>query len=195
MTLLLRMWEKVSDSKNQGESELTENIGELPLTVKEAAAYIEESPYVVRNWMRELKEYIPTKKGDNNYHYFDQEALERLILIKKLNREQNYSIKQIAHYLATDGQAFKPEPEPNLSEEILKELGEMSGQLKQQEKFNEMLIKKLDEQNQYIERKLNERDKMLMESLRSTLEQTKQLAASKEDERKKKGLFKRLFNK
>ena len=44
---------------------------------------------------KQLKSHLLTKQGDNNYHYFDEEAIERLLLIKKLHREQNYSMKQV----------------------------------------------------------------------------------------------------
>ncbi|WP_169818575.1 MerR family transcriptional regulator [Domibacillus iocasae] len=81
----------MTQTKGQGAGNLFENIPEnledLRLTVKEAAKYVNESPGVVRNWLRELKSYIPTMQGDNGYHYFDQRALERLMLIRQLNRD------------------------------------------------------------------------------------------------------------
>lgn len=43
----------------------------------------------IRTWLRELKSHIHTQKGvNNNYHYFNHEAIERLLLIKKLIRER-----------------------------------------------------------------------------------------------------------
>jgi hypothetical protein len=41
-------------------SNYSENIDDLRLTAKEAAEYIDESPGVIRNWLRELKTHIPT---------------------------------------------------------------------------------------------------------------------------------------
>lgn len=72
----------LSESQKQTTEDLNENLGELSLTVKEAAKYIGESPHVIRNWMRELKGHVLTNQGDNNYHYFNQKGIERLLLIK-----------------------------------------------------------------------------------------------------------------
>ncbi|WP_375143435.1 MerR family transcriptional regulator [Domibacillus sp. A3M-37] len=103
----------MTQTKGQGAGNLSENLSEnledMRLTVKEAANYVNESPGVVRNWLRELKSYIPTMQGDNGYHYFDQRALERLMLIRQLNRDQHYSIKQIEYYFATGEIPVKPE--------------------------------------------------------------------------------------
>jgi len=54
----------------------TENQGEILLTVKEVAVIIEETPNIVRNWMKELKSYIPLQKNESGYNVFNQEALE-----------------------------------------------------------------------------------------------------------------------
>lgn len=48
----------------------TEELNEVHLTVKEAARYIEESPGVVRNWLRELKTHIPVKQGKKRLQLF-----------------------------------------------------------------------------------------------------------------------------
>ena len=54
----------------------TENQGEISLTVKEVATIIEETPNIIRNWMKELKSYIPLQKNESGYNVFNQEALE-----------------------------------------------------------------------------------------------------------------------
>lgn len=186
-------------SKKPSDETTNKNMDNVLLSVKEAATAIEETPNVVRNWIKQLRAYIPLKKDSNGYNLFDHEALETLMLIKELHRNRGYSVKQIEHYLATGGEIPKP---PQIEEKLGEDINEMKQQLQelmkqneQQSHFNEALIKKLDEQNQYIEKRLNERDKMLMESLRTTLEQTKQIAASREEGTKKKGLFNRLFKK
>lgn len=61
----------------------------------------------------------------------------------------------------------------------------------QQEKFNQELLNKLQQQHEYIEKRLNERDSSLMTAIREIQEQ-KQLAAAQEPE-KKKGFLARLF--
>lgn len=78
------------------------------------------------------------------------------------------------------------------------DIAEIKQALEQQKQFNEQLVKKLDEQNQYIKESLERRDRQLMESLRATLEERKQAAlqeAAAEEERKAKGFWARLFGK
>ncbi|MCP3764096.1 MerR family transcriptional regulator [Domibacillus sp. A3M-37] len=151
--------------------------------MKEAAKYVNESPGVVRNWLRELKPYIPTVQGENGYHYFDKPALERLMLIRQLNRDQNYSIKQIEYYFATGELKIEPEPmEENSSDDMRKDLDTILERLKRQEQFNQALVIKLDEQQHYIKESLNKRDQLLLESLKNTQE-------AKKAEVKKKRFF------
>jgi hypothetical protein len=67
--------------------------------------------------------------------------------------------------------------------------------MKRQEEFNQALLQRLDQQQKYIEERMNERDKNLLESIRGTQEikqQLLQIASAKEE---KKGFFARLFNK
>lgn len=53
------------------------------------------------------------------------------------------------------------------------------------------LMEKLDQQQEYIEQRLEERDRRLMEVLKESQENRREIAASKE--KKKKGWFARLF--
>lgn len=64
-TYLERVIENMHDSENIPSENLDENLEDILLTVKEAAKYVDESPGVIRNWMRELKTHIPTIQGDN----------------------------------------------------------------------------------------------------------------------------------
>lgn len=83
----------LGETENQGSNNMKENQSNMSLTVKEAVIHITEGPYVIRNWLRELGSHIDTKKGNNGYHYFNKEAIEQLLLIQKLIREQGYSLK------------------------------------------------------------------------------------------------------
>jgi DNA-binding transcriptional MerR regulator len=189
--------------KNRGGVKMDKNQDNIELTVKEVANVIEESPNVVRNWMKDLRDYIPLKKNQSGYNVFDQEALERIKLIKQLHRDRNYSVKQIAHYLATDGEAYKPVPEKGVDELLADEIKGLKDQInelkehsKRQEEFNRALIEKLDRQNQYIEDRIIKRDHQLLESIKE-LQEKKQLeaAATVEKQEEKISFFRRLFGK
>lgn len=65
------------------------------------------------------------------------------------------------------------------------------------EEFNKELIKRLDDQQNYIEERLNKRDELLMQSIRESQETKQLLLATKEEENQKKprkGLFKWFVN-
>ena len=147
----LKVTRKVGDILTENEDLCSEKLDDLRLTVKQAAKYVNENPGVIRNWLRELKSFIPTIQGDNGYHYFNQSALERLLLVKQLSREQNYSIKQIEYHLATGGKDLKPEPTPEASEIILKDLSIIKNKLELQEQFNQVLVKQLEKQQQHMD--------------------------------------------
>ncbi|WP_226530868.1 DUF3967 domain-containing protein [Metabacillus niabensis] len=66
-----------------------------------------------------------------------------------------------------------------------------------QEQFNRTLLERLDQQQQYIEERLNKRDETLVQSLREVQETRKLIAAAEEkrEEESKKGFLQRLFGK
>lgn len=57
------------------------------------------------------------------------------------------------------------------------------------------LINKMDQQQKYIDERLNKHDELLVQSLRESMETRKQLAAAQQEEenKKNKGFFNRLF--
>lgn len=65
--------------------------------------------------------------------------------------------------------------------------------LQKQNELIKGLTERLDQQQEYIEKRLTERDRLLMDSLNEIRESKKQLAAAAEEE--KKGFFARLFTK
>lgn len=173
--------------ENHGDKKLDKDQGsdvdnELEFTIKEAANIIGETPNVVRNWMKELRDYIPHKKdASNGYTKFDKAGMERLKEIRSLHREQNWSIKQIENYFATGGESFKPEPKKATGEVIADELKELKEEIKllrehneQQKQFNMALIKKLDE----VSNRNEDHYKRFDETARSLLETKKMLAVA-----------------
>lgn len=174
------------EKKGDGEKQ------QVKLTVKEAAEAIGESSTTVRNWMRELKPYIPLKKAENGYNLFDEEALEIIKQIKQLHREQGYSINQVKIYFDSGGEIFKP---VNNDEVMRKDIEELKEQMKKQMEFNQELVKRLENQQVYIDEKVNERDRILMQHIREHQETIKQIASTTEEKKEKKGFFARLFKK
>ena len=183
----------LSENENQGTENQGGNIVKRPLTIKEVSNILDETPNIIRNWMKELKPYIPLKKNESGYNVFDHEALEQMKLIKQLHREQNYSIKQIEHYFATGGESYKPSPKKGTDEILAEEMRKMREEIQflsehseKQEQFNQALIQRLDEQQRYLDKQLQVqgqkqelRDMLLVESLKESMEIRKQEIAGK----------------
>lgn len=177
--------------------------GELKLTIKEAAVYINESPTIVRNWQKQLKSLLLTRKGENGYNYFDKESIEQLLLIKKLHRDQGYSMRQVEHYIATGGVSFKPQSEKEVDssptyKELLEKVNKLEERSAKQEEFNKVLLTKLEEQNKFYReshesliRTIERKEQQLLESLKP-VDTAEQIAATTEPE-EPKGLLKRFF--
>lgn len=206
------MVDNLDKSENPALENQNENL-DKGFTVKEVANFLGETPNVIRNWFKDLREYIPHEKNSNGYNVYKREGIERFKEIQALHRSQNWSMKQIEHYFATGGESFKPEPEKTagemLAEEIRKLREEIQAlrldnqdikqELEQQRGFNQALIEQL---HQY-ERGSLERHNKLTESLKETMEARKMIAAANEQgenqnpnlDNQKKGFFARLFGK
>ncbi|MET3322373.1 UNVERIFIED_ORG: transposase-like protein [Peribacillus simplex] len=53
----------MNKSENPGDEKQDENL-DKGFTVKEVASFIDETPNVIRNWFKELRQYIPHEKSD-----------------------------------------------------------------------------------------------------------------------------------
>src|SRR5699024_9578945 len=87
---------------------------------------------------------------------------------------------------------LQPETKPENDNEILNELQELKKKFEKQEQFNEALLQKLEEQNQYINESINKRDHQLLDTMNEI--QHAKIEASAAEE-KKKGFWSRLFSK
>ena len=203
----------MNNNENSGQEMQGKNL-DIELTVKEAANIIDETSNVLRNWFKELRDYIPHEKNKSGYNVFNQKSIERLREIKSLHRDQNWSMKQIEHYYATGGEAFKPEPEKTTGEVIAEELRTLREEMQhlrkdnqylkeahdKQKEFNQVLVKKLDEHEQ----RTREYYARFDENIRLMQDTKKLLAAAKEDQGEnhsenldntnKKSFFARLFS-
>jgi len=186
--------------KNQAVEEQTE---EREYIIKDIAEILEEEPHTIRNWLKELEGYIPFTKKKNGYRIFKKDGLERFQLIKHLNRDQEYTLKEIAFYLDTGGEAFKPVPEIRADSILADEMRKMRERLDQLEerdkKRDEVLMnlaEQLTKQNAYIEHTLQERNENLTAAMREMLEGKKLTAVSQHEEQPtKKGWLQRLLGK
>ncbi|MDF2052633.1 helix-turn-helix domain-containing protein [Priestia megaterium] len=192
-----------TDDNQVENQEFEEQNDEREYIIKDISEILEEEPHTIRNWLKELEGYIPFTKKKNGYRIFKKEGLERFQLIKHLNRDQEYTLKEIALYLDTGGEAFKPVPEISADSILADEMRRMRERLDQLEerdkKRDEVLMnlaEQLTKQNTYIEHTLQERNENLTAAMREMLEGKKLTAVSQHEEQPtKKGWFQRLLGK
>lgn len=187
------------------------------LTVKEMINRLNIGDSTLRKWCLSLEEHgYSFYRTDQNKRIFTQQDLLVLQQFKKLVQEKNMSMNNASLIVTSKHQKVpfsdKTEIEQVINEEnnvpYMRSNDELVGQLmlfieqqeeryKQQEKFNKSLIEKLDEQQKYIEERLNKRDNTLIQSLREVQETKKLIAAAEEkrEEESKKSFFSRLFGK
>lgn len=137
----------------------------MKLKVNEVSSELEETPNIIRNWLREFKAYIPVEKADNGYNLFTPAAVDVLRTIQKLHREQGYSTRQIEHYLATGGEiavAVATDPvRPGEVDELKSMIQQLMQQQQRQEGFNQELLNRMDQRDQMLTEYMAERRQLM----------------------------------
>jgi DNA-binding transcriptional MerR regulator len=166
-------------------------ITDKPVSSKEVYVSLGIGDSTLRKWALALEAngYI-FPRTDNNKRLFFEKDLVVLRHFRNLVQVQNFSIENAA-LIVTSKFNEEPVPEENSTNSVpaLRDSNELIEKLmnhiEQQEVFNQQLLKRLDEQQKYIEERLNQRDSMLMDSLRQSQE-TKQLLLEVKEAQEKK---------
>ena len=168
------------------------------MTVSEVSEKINVPVETVRRYLRQFSLYLKVKKMHKKYLIHD-DSLTVLETIRQLYAEGK-NAEEIENILATSGATMtftvKDDDDEWMTVNVANELKDIKKSLEEQKQFNKQLLEQIQKQNEYINKRLEERDKLLMESLRQSLEQRRmmieQTAAEKETS---KGFFARLFAK
>ncbi|GAB6460360.1 DUF3967 domain-containing protein [Bacillus luti] len=183
------------------------NNTEKPYSPKEITLDLDIGDSTLRKWCIALEEagYFFNRTDGNKRVFFNRDH----IVLKKfqnLVQVQNMSLQNAAIIVSSK---YKVEPSDikntentdlsiRSSNELVQELFDRIGTLEEQQneliKMNKALFNQLEEQQRYIEERMNKRDSLLMESLRETQETKKMMIAAEEERKKRKGIF-RLFTK
>jgi hypothetical protein len=152
----------------------------------------------LRKWCLELeKNGYEFVKGAKDSRAFLEHDLQALTYFKQLTKNEKVTQEKAAQsvvekYSRSRGnEKTLPVPLEKIHpfehfEETINQLLEHS---KRQEEFNKALLQKLEQQEYYIKESLEKRDKLLLESIRSTQEQ----AAAAHEQSILKNVFKRFF--
>lgn len=116
-----------------------------PLTVREVALKLGESPNVIRNWIRELKPFIDLDRDPNsNQILFSEENYLTILKFRQLVRVEMLTIKDALTKLApARGAAAAAASEDSLA--IIQELKVMNEILATQHKDQQKMMKLLEE--------------------------------------------------
>lgn len=163
-----------------------------PYSPKDVAFALDAGDSTIRKWCIALEEegYF-FSRTDNNRRVFFERDLVVLRHFQKLVQVQNMSMQNAARIVAP---RFKEQPSEQKNSEngvpsiryddgVLEKVFDEIEQLKN---LNVQLLKRLDEQQTYIEERLSKRDAVLMESLREVQETKKLMIEQKAEEEKKK---------
>ena len=178
---------------------------------KEIAEILQIGDSTLRKWCLSLENQgYSFARGQNNSRAFVERDLLMLRRMKDLVQNKGITLEMASEAVITrlnplEGTASVLEesregeqPLPSVQQnELLLDILERQERLEHQ---NKQLISKLEEQQNYINNKLEKRDRQIMEALRETQEAKKLIASSLEqqeqqEQENKKGLFARLFGK
>ncbi|MED4456188.1 DUF3967 domain-containing protein [Metabacillus fastidiosus] len=190
---------------------------EMPLTAKEVSQRLNVADSTLRKWCLSLEEH--------NYNFFRTDQNKRLFTVKDVTvlqhfkdlvQDKNMSMNNAAMIVTSrfqkgpfsdqtdveqviERESSVPVTRSNdeLLERLVTYIEQQEENWKQQKQLNADLVAKIDEQQKYIEERMEQRDAILMQSLRETQETKKLIVAAAEEKREedRKGLWQRLFGK
>ncbi|RJR23619.1 DUF3967 domain-containing protein [Candidatus Microgenomates bacterium] len=155
----------------------------------------------LRRWLLQYEDYLNTKL-EGNTKFIHESSVPAIKLIKDCYAKQlqEHEIKDIlakSHEIPKNAES--EEATSVLPTHVEQELNEMKAMLLQQQEFNKQLVERLNEQQKYIESRMDARDKNLMSMIREVQETKQQLletAAAKEEvkeEKEQKNWWSKLF--
>lgn len=153
----------------------------------------------IRRYIKVHGHHFVLKKKHKSY-FISEKSIKVILNIRNMYSEGKTS-EQVEEYLANSGIPViidvKSEDEqvsinfPEVLLELKSDMSSVNEKLSEQENFNQLLIEKLSEQNEfikkqqkYIDEKLSKRDEALVRSMRELLESKKQIAVTEQSKKK-----------
>ncbi|MGX2962112.1 MerR family transcriptional regulator (plasmid) [Peribacillus sp. JNUCC 23] len=167
-------------------------------TVSEACEKINVPVETIRRYLRSHNVHLKVKKLGKKY-FIHHDSLTVIKQIRALY-DQGKNIDEVEESLSASGVAMTitvKSDDESMTVHVADELQEIKRALQDQEKFNQALLQKLDEQNahiqsqhDYIKQSLERRDRELMQAISESQQARIETATAKQ-----KGFFSRLFGK
>ena len=174
---------------------------------KDMAKILDIGDSTLRKWCIALEENdLFFARTENNKRLFTDQDIVILKTFRDLVQVQNMNIENAAMIVASKYKdirrtVFRSENSANDERSLPDAYTKIFEEMEQLRELNRQLLLRLDEQQKYIEQRLNRmdeqierRDELLMQAIREQQETRKLLVAAKEEENKK-GFWGRLFKK
>lgn len=133
----------------------------------------------IRRYIRNHGHHLQIKKRGKSYLI----ASESLSVIKKIRElydkgKQSEGVEETLSQMNMPMTITVTDDEKEVTVNTGQVLIQLQKDMNEQKKFNQLLLERLDQQQEYIDNKLEERNQELTKSLRTLLEVKKQIAAS-----------------
>jgi transposase len=166
----------------------------------EIAEHLNIQTSTLRKWCLILEEKgYDFHRNENDRRGFFEFDLNALTEFKKLTKKKNISLEHAAQIIV---EKFKKEPNQETkssavgfgspSKKLEEKIDELTEHVKRQDEFNRELLNRLIQQQDFIDKSMKERDKMLIDAIRD-LQETKKLESATVEEEQKKSFWNRLF--
>jgi hypothetical protein len=153
----------------------------------------------IRRYIKVHGHHLILKKKHKSY-FINYKSVQVILKIRSMYSDGKTS-EQVDEYLADSGVPMTISIEKDHEQmsisisdtllELRNDISKLHEKLNEQEKFNQLLIEKMSEQNDqikyqqnYIDEKITKRDEALMRSLKETLETKKLIASAKQSKKK-----------
>lgn len=188
---------------------------ETPYTSKDISLALDIGDSTLRKWCLSLEEHnYNFYRTDQNKRLFTEHDIVVLRHYQHLVKDKNMSMQNAALIVVSKFQKAPFSNETAIEQvknemntvptirsdvefvqELITEIQTMKEQQNELLEMNKQLFKRLEEQQTYIEERMNKRDSILLESIRESQEVKKQLLQIATAQEEKKGFFARLLGK
>ena len=158
---------------------------------RDIADLLDIKPATLRKYsiMLEEKGYKINRNSQNHRYYLDKDIITIRNIIT--GRESGMTLDEvISNVVSIEQHNTYTNDIDNADKHNNNDIQELKEMIHKQNELLKGFSTRLDEQQQYIDNQLKERDKVLMQSINEIMESKKQIATAEQ----KKGFFRKLFN-
>lgn len=160
------------------------------LTVAELSKKVGVPAETARRYIRNFKEYLKLRKDGKRYliHKDCSKVIEKIrglysdgLTNKEIEEALSDSGVTMTITVKESHERMTDSVNDNVNSNVNDELKEIKKRLEKQEEFNVLLLERLEKQQQYIDERMNERDRLLINAVRESLETRQQISTTAQE--------------